>query len=764
MRCGRPYRFPAQTSVGLLAIFVISCGGKGPQSSSGITSQQTPSQQVSISVSPNSVGLDGGQSQQFTATVNGSSNTSVQWSVNGIAGGSGIVGRITASGLYVAPIVPLATNFTITATSANDPSKSASAVASVAPVSLTISPSAIALNARATQQFRATVTGAIDAGVTWTVNQTPGGNSLLGTVDASGLYTAPDVAPALTVALTATSHADSSKSASATITLGSVAVAVSPGSAILGLNATRQFTATVSGNVPGNNTAVSWSLSNPGAGGQISPTGFYTAPPAIPSPAMVTVTATSQADATKSASALITIEIDNKLAQTFPIKLGTSGGNSTDSTVAGSQGACCSGTLGALASRAGNQYILSTSRVLNKSGQGALDDPISQPGLVDAQCDPTAVTTVAKLSQAAPLQTATGNADAAMAQVLTGAVDPSGAILDLSGIGKAAPPSAMGIADPLSVLMMNGTVAKSGAGSGLTCGTINSIDNTIQVDYQTECGGTTSFPVTYNGQVVITNNSFGVPGDSGSLVVSADNARPLGLLIAAAGNIAFATPIQTVLNALADTANPPNLPAIVGGPDHPVECPAPQSQMGLRSAGRPQLRDEVMLLPSSELQRANISKLSHAAELMRDPDITGLDVAASEDDPREAAIVVYSKTPQPHISHLLDGVRTRVVFSSDSQVAQSGVFPRMTREELQHGMAVKAQHVDELMSNPAIIGVGVGASHDNPNESALVIFIEQGKQASVPAEIDGMRTRIQFTDRFRAFAWDKNAPKSCSPK
>src|SRR6185437_16650527 len=67
MRCGQPYRFSAQILVGLVAILLASCGGKGSQPSSAISSQQTPSQQVAVSVAPSSVSLDGGQSQQFTA-------------------------------------------------------------------------------------------------------------------------------------------------------------------------------------------------------------------------------------------------------------------------------------------------------------------------------------------------------------------------------------------------------------------------------------------------------------------------------------------------------------------------------------------------------------------------------------------------------------------------------------------------------------------------------------------------------------------------
>lgn len=770
MRCGQPYRFSAQTSISLLAIVLVSCGGKGTQSSSAVT-QQTPSQVAVVRVTPTAVNLDGGQSQQFTATVTGTANTSVQWSVNGVAGGNAIVGMIDASGLYIAPTVPVAATFTITATLASDNSKSANATASIAPVSITISPSTITLNPSSTQQFTAVVRGAADTSVTWTVNQTPGGNSTLGTVDGDGLYTAPRIPPAVTVQVTATSHADTSKSASATVTLSTVAVAVSPDSAILGLNATKQFTASVTGNIPNNNTAVSWSLSNPGAGGSISATGFYRAPSTIPSPASVAVIATSLADSTKSASAMVTIKIDNKLPQALPIELGTTGGNSADVAQSGDQLFCCSGTLGSLVSRGGQFFILSNNHVLARSNQAQPGEPISQPGLAEANCDTSSVSTVATLSQAVQLQALPSStatmpvtaADAAIATVIQGAVDLSGTILDLNGVGQPAPPSST-LTDPATVMSLNETVAKVGSASGLTCSTLGSINATVEVNYQTACGGGTQFTARFENQLIISSAGFSASGDSGSLVITADKARPLALLYAGASNATVATPITDVLNALPDP-NTGEVPTIVGGQDHLVACPTmTQSQIGPGSLSQMQLRGQVSGLAASELQRAGIAKAAHAAELLRDPAIAGLDVSDSADDPREAAIVVYTKAPQAYVPHLVDGVRTRVVHAPEAEKAQSGTLPIMAREELLHGIYVKERHASELMSNPAIIGVGVGASHDDPRESAVVVFIERGKQAAVPAEIDGVRTRIEFTDPFRAFGWGKSVAGSCSVK
>jgi hypothetical protein len=76
-----------------------------------------------------------------------------------------------------------------------------------------------------------------------------------------------------------------------------VSVTVSPTTATLLTGQTRQFTATVSGTT---NTAVTWST----AGGTVSASGLFTAPVTA---GTYTVTATSQADTTKSASATVTV-------------------------------------------------------------------------------------------------------------------------------------------------------------------------------------------------------------------------------------------------------------------------------------------------------------------------------------------------------------------------------------------------------------------------------------------------------------------------
>jgi hypothetical protein len=83
---------------------------------------------VGITISPTAATVRVKQSRQFTATVTGAANTSVVWKVNGIAGGSNTVGRVSSTGVYTAPRrVPSPATVAVSATSAADSTKTASA-------------------------------------------------------------------------------------------------------------------------------------------------------------------------------------------------------------------------------------------------------------------------------------------------------------------------------------------------------------------------------------------------------------------------------------------------------------------------------------------------------------------------------------------------------------------------------------------------------------------------------------------------------------
>ncbi|MBZ4415045.1 glycosyl hydrolase family 18 protein [Myxococcus sp. RHSTA-1-4] len=87
-------------------------------------------------------------------------------------------------------------------------------VASTAPtVSITVSPTSASLAPGATRTFTASVTGSTHTAVTWSVQQGPAG----GTITSGGVYTAPQTAG--TYQVIATSQADTTKKATATVTV-----------------------------------------------------------------------------------------------------------------------------------------------------------------------------------------------------------------------------------------------------------------------------------------------------------------------------------------------------------------------------------------------------------------------------------------------------------------------------------------------------------------------------------------------------------------
>lgn len=108
---------------------------------SGVTgsTQLTVIDDVSISISPSSTSLTVNSTQQFTVNVTGASDTSVTWSVNGVVGGNNMVGTISNLGLYTAPAsVPNPAAVTVTATSVAQPTRSASAILTIAPIAVSI--------------------------------------------------------------------------------------------------------------------------------------------------------------------------------------------------------------------------------------------------------------------------------------------------------------------------------------------------------------------------------------------------------------------------------------------------------------------------------------------------------------------------------------------------------------------------------------------------------------------------------------------------
>lgn len=264
---------------------------------------------VVVTVTPANTAILAGATQQFSAYIS-SGIPYFQWSVSC---STSSCGTISQAGLYTAPSsvsAPLAVTVTASAL-LNYPSAGSTTVTVNPPgppvISVSVSPQSATVAPSAQQTFNATVNNSSNQSVMWNVSCSAG---TCGTISASGVYTAPSAAPSPnSITVTATSFADTTKSGSATVTIGTIGVSISPSTNVqVSAGASQTFAATVTGT---SNQSVTWSVSGSGctgsACGSITSTGVYTAPSTLPSPAFVSVTATSQANTSATATVNVTL-------------------------------------------------------------------------------------------------------------------------------------------------------------------------------------------------------------------------------------------------------------------------------------------------------------------------------------------------------------------------------------------------------------------------------------------------------------------------
>ena len=296
----------------LLAASFLGCGGLV-----GSVPSQLPPSSITVTVVPSTASVLLGDPLALTATVANTSSTAVSWSVNGIPGGNATIGTIDADGVYTAPAnLPSPVSVSVQATSAADNSKNSTSLVTITSgISVSVSPQTMLVELGASRPFTATVNSAgnPNRSVTWVISGSGCPGAACGTVDSSGIYTAPQVLTAPpSVSLTAISVADPSKSATGAITVTSLfsLAVVGPSSVTTGNTATYAATLTpVAGSNP--SRVISWSVAGTGCTGvtcgTISSSGAYTAPSLPPSPATVQIIATPQADPSKASYVSVSI-------------------------------------------------------------------------------------------------------------------------------------------------------------------------------------------------------------------------------------------------------------------------------------------------------------------------------------------------------------------------------------------------------------------------------------------------------------------------
>jgi hypothetical protein len=309
-------------------------------------------------------------------------------------------------------------------------------------------------------------------------------------------------------------------------------------------------------------------------------------------------------------------------------------------------------------------------------------------------------------------------------------------------------------------------VAKSGAATGLTCGTILSIDTTIYVEYQLGCNSGSTYVCDFTDQIVIADTGFSAQGDSGSLVVTQDTADPVGLLFAGTATDTVASPVAVIMQQLADKDSGEQFVFAGDGAvgPHPVAACTIAMPVSAQSFG-----PEGAIVSSSDRQAAVEARNAHAQELLGREGVLALGLGRSYDHPGRAAVLVFVGRGAPHetIPASIDGIPTRIVevdavrsrgllaeAESDSAV-RSAFAPRIaapvSESEVERARAVHRVRAAGLMQQRGIQAVGISSSADAPGEAALIVFVLKGvPHDPVPTVLDGLRTRVRETSRFRA--------------
>lgn len=189
---------------------------------------------TSIAITPVTATVPVNTTSQFVATVNLSNsstttNTTVTWEVNGVAGGTASTGTIAPSttdvqvGIYTAPsvapggtdngmvdVTAVATQLgtsTGTGTTPETITSNTAVVTVGAGTGLAITPTTTTVPAGGSHQFTATLNSVADPNATWTISSMNGGD--IGSIDpTTGLYKAPSFPPpGATITVTATDGA-----------------------------------------------------------------------------------------------------------------------------------------------------------------------------------------------------------------------------------------------------------------------------------------------------------------------------------------------------------------------------------------------------------------------------------------------------------------------------------------------------------------------------------------------------------------------------
>jgi hypothetical protein len=280
----------------------------------------TLTQDIVVSVTPDSWTLNTSSTLNITASVTGGTTNAVEWYVDDVLSGNTTVGAVTQANptTYTAPAaLPDPVTVVVKAVSTEDTTKfDTCTITLTQDIVVNVTPASGTIGTSSTFNITAGVTGGATNEVEWYVNDVLSGNVLVGTVTQANptTYTAPNSVPSpATVVVKAVSTEDASRYDSCLVTVTEppdISIDVSPEREEVEVSESASITATVTGGTTGN---VMWYVDGIAGGnttvGTVTQTNpaTYTAPDEVPSPDSVRVVAISQEDVSKADTCLVKI-------------------------------------------------------------------------------------------------------------------------------------------------------------------------------------------------------------------------------------------------------------------------------------------------------------------------------------------------------------------------------------------------------------------------------------------------------------------------
>jgi hypothetical protein len=100
--------------------------------------------------------------------------------------------------------------------------------------------------------------------------------------------------------------------------------------------------------------------------------------------------------------------------------------------------------------------------------------------------------------------------------------------------------------------------------------------------------------------------------------------------------------------------------------------------------------------------------------------------------------------------------------SAGKPLSAAEATAQMPEEAIKRAASMKQNRERNLLNNSGVLGMGLGPSESDSTHPAIVIFVDKHQPPlAMPAQLDGVPTRVVYGERFRATGWNEKPAAAC---